>query len=97
MTNPPTTLIFCGWLKALTSRTRRTDDQGGITLPINRRTSIKDLIESFGVPHTEVGAILVDEEEVTFDHIVGHPKAITIMPLRPPVDVLRPSRLRPLP
>lgn len=36
------------------------------------RTSIKDMIESLGPPHSEVGLIVVDGVSVNFDHIV-HP------------------------
>ena len=36
----------------------------------DRRTSIKDMIESFGVPHTEVDIILVNGESVDFSYIV---------------------------
>lgn len=31
------------------------------------RTSVKDLIESFGVPHTEVDMILINSKSVSFD------------------------------
>ena len=97
MDNTPTTLFFSGWLKKLTQRTRRTDSQGRITLIIDRRTSVKDLIESFGVPHTEVGGIFVDEVEVAFDHIVDQANSIKVLPLKPPVDIFQPTLLQPMP
>lgn len=37
---------------------------------LTRRTSVKDLIESFGVPHTEVEVILVNGNSVDFSYIV---------------------------
>jgi uncharacterized protein len=36
------------------------------------KTSIKDIIESCGIPHPEVDLILVDEEPVGFDHTVAN-------------------------
>src|SRR4029077_1658323 len=35
------------------------------------KTSIKDIIESCGVPHSEVDLILVDEQTVGFDHTLA--------------------------
>lgn len=96
MTNlPPVALHFHGWLKELTKRTKRSDNL--LRYSLTRRTSIKDLIESFGVPHTEVGRIQVDQEIVTFHHIIGNQSKVEIFPLYPPVNVLTPSTLRPYP
>ena len=91
----PVTLHFHGWLATLIKRARRSN--GPLTPPLNRRTSIKDLIESFGVPHTEVGSIQVNRQAVTFDHIIAKKSFVEIFPLCPPVNVLVPSLLRPTP
>ncbi len=91
----PVTLHFHGWLTTLLKRVRRSN--GPLTPPLDRRTSIKDLIESFGVPHTEVGLIQVNQQSVTFDHIIVEKSFVEIFPLRPPVNVLVPSLLRPIP
>ena len=40
-----------------------------ISYLLNRRTSIKDIIESLGVPHTEVGSISTGDVQLGFDHI----------------------------
>jgi uncharacterized protein with PIN domain len=59
--------------------------------------SIKHWIEFFSVPHTEVGAVWVQEKEVDFSY---QPKAgdrIEVHSLLGPVDVTKPSRLRPEP
>jgi uncharacterized protein with PIN domain len=91
----PVTLHFHGWLKVLAGRTRR-----GEELPtpfFTRRTSTKNLIESFGVPHTEIGGIRADCGNVTFDHVIEHRTRLDISPLCPPVNVLAPSTLRPEP
>src|SRR5215469_10638028 len=63
--------------------------------------SVKDVIESLGVPHTEVGLILVNSEPVKFTHLVRNSDYISVYPtftsldlfsllqLRPPLDDIR--------
>jgi hypothetical protein len=41
-------------------------------------TSIKDVIESWGVPHPEVDLILVDEQTVGFDHTVANDAKVEV-------------------
>ena len=41
-----------------------------VTAPIGEPRSVKDVIESVGVPHPEVALILVDDQPVDFDHLV---------------------------
>lgn len=89
----PVTLHFHGWLATLLKRVRHSN--GSLTAPLNRPTSIKDLIESLGVPHTEVGSIQINEQAVTFDHLIEKEGFVEIFPLCPPVNVLAPSLLRP--
>ncbi|MBL8161256.1 MAG: Mut7-C ubiquitin/RNAse domain-containing protein [Anaerolineae bacterium] len=59
------------------------------------RASIKDMIESLGVPHPEIELIVVNGAAVDFNHIVEpgdvviayppeHGVAVTALPLRPP-------------
>ena len=93
--NVSVTLHFHGWLTTLIKRVRRSN--GPLTPPLNRRTSIKDLIESFGVPHTEVGSIQINRQAVTFDHIIVKKSFVEVFPLCPPVNVLAPSLLRSTP
>ena len=68
-----------------------------IRLAPNRRASIKDIIESFGVPHTEVGKILVNGVEVDFSNIPRNSEIITICSISTPFDITRKTRLRPHP
>lgn len=68
-----------------------------VDYPLLRRASIKDIIESMGVPHTEVGRILIDREPVGFDFIPSDNHKCRIEPIQSPYDVLNPSRLRPRP
>jgi uncharacterized protein len=45
------------------------------------KTSIKDVIESCGVPHPEVDIIRVDEQIVSFDHTVAQDADIEVFPV----------------
>lgn len=63
--------------------------------------SVKDLIESFGVPHTEVELISANNEIVSFDYLVWNEDQIAVHPVSqsaetPPMSMLRPPVQRPL-
>jgi len=45
------------------------------------KTSIKDIIESCGVPHPEVDVILVDGQTVSFDHTVANDANVEVFPI----------------
>ena len=70
---------------------------GVIGYTLNRRASIKDIVESLGPPHTEIGRILVHNQPADFDYIPQPGQTIHIHPLQPPVDPGQPSLLRPRP
>jgi uncharacterized protein len=61
---------------------------------LTRRTSVKDLIESFGVPHTEVEVILVNGDSVDFSYIVQPDDHISVYPVFESLDVRPLIRLR---
>ena len=66
--------------------------------PLDRRASIKDVIEALGVPHTEIYALRVDGRAVDFGHVLDPDAPVSIVqaePARPPLDVTRPGILRP--
>ncbi len=65
------------------------------THELNRRTSVKDMIESFGVPHTEVEIILVNGESVGFSTIVQNGDHISVYPVFESIDVYPIIKLRP--
>ena len=67
------------------------------THDFERRTSVKDMIESFGVPHTEVEIILVNGKSVDFSRIVQDGDHISVYPLFESFDVSPLIRLRPEP
>lgn len=62
-----------------------------------RKASIKDVIESFGVPHTEVELILVNGIAVNFAYIVKDGDRISVYPKFESFDVTPLLRLRPKP
>jgi len=55
--------------------------------------SVKDLIESQGVPHTEVDLILVDGESVGFDRLVSGNARVSVYPTFESLDVSSVSKL----
>lgn len=61
---------------------------------LNRQASVKDVIESFGVPHTEVDVILVDGESVGFDYRVRDGDRISVYPVFERLDITPLLRLR---
>ena len=64
---------------------------------LKQRRSIKDLIESIGVPHPEVDLIIANNESVDFDHIVSHGEYISIYPAFTDIDVSPLKRCQPAP
>jgi uncharacterized protein with PIN domain len=48
---------------------------------LSERTSIKDVIESCGVPHPEVDAILVNGQAVGFDHTLVSDTEVKVFPV----------------
>jgi uncharacterized protein with PIN domain len=52
-----------------------------IERPLAEKTSIKDVIESSGVPHTEVDLILVDDQKVGFDHTLASDAKVEVFPV----------------
>jgi hypothetical protein len=60
-------------------------------------TTVKDRIESFGVPHTEVDLILVNGNSVDFAYRVQDGDRIAVYPVFEAFDISGLTRLRPLP
>jgi uncharacterized protein with PIN domain/sulfur carrier protein ThiS len=61
------------------------------------RTSVKDMIESLGVPHTEIELILVNGAPVDFSYIVQDGDQLSVYPIFETFDVTPIVRLRPAP
>jgi len=58
------------------------------------RRSVKDLIESMGVPHVEVDMILVNGTSVDFNYIVADGDRISVYPVFESLDISGVTRLR---
>ena len=75
--------------------------EGPVAVPVRGTRSVKDAIESLGIPHTEVGAVTVDGREVGWDHplrpgqrVRAHPVAAVpaelagiVLPPPPPTPI----------
>jgi len=61
------------------------------------RTSVKDLIESLGVPHTEVALILVNGKSAGFNYIINDGDDISVYPVFESLDISNVQHLRPKP
>lgn len=69
-----------------------------VVYPLTRRASIKDIIESLHVPHTEIGSIIVNNRQVTFGHIPQAGEQIFLHAFTATdADMTRPCPLRPGP
>lgn len=89
-------LIFYGDTKELLNKPCRSND-GVVKYPLNRQASIKDIIESLGVPHTEIGCLLLESTPKTFTFIPDGREEIHIHPLSPDLPVTSATLLRPNP
>ncbi|MDP4190814.1 MAG: Mut7-C RNAse domain-containing protein [Bacteroidota bacterium] len=61
------------------------------------RASVKDMIESLGVPHLEVDLILVNARSVDFSYLVSDNDEISIYPVFESFNIAEVSHLRPKP
>ena len=66
-------------------------------LNFRSQNSIKDMIESVGVPHTEIDLILVNGQSVDFSYIVQPDDHISVYPVFESLDISNVTRLRPKP
>lgn len=55
---------------------------------------VKDLIEGFGVPHTEVDLIVVNGESVAFDYAVRDGDRVSVFPVFESLDIASLTRVR---
>lgn len=71
------------------------DDPGGlVTRRFHVAGSVKDLIESCGVPHTEVDLVLVNGEPVTLSHRVADGDRVSVYPVFEAFDISAVTRVR---
>jgi uncharacterized protein len=64
---------------------------------VGPHTTVKDLAESLGVPHTEIDVVLVNGESVDFARRVASGDRIAVYPVFEALDVTPLNRLRPAP
>ena len=64
------------------------------THEFGQRASVKDMIESFGVPHTEIDLILVDGRSVDFAYIVRADDYVSVYPMFESIDIAPLTQLR---
>jgi uncharacterized protein len=62
-----------------------------------RATTVKDLVEAHGVPHTEVDLVLVNGEPVGFSHLVADGDRVAVYPVFEGLDIAGVTRVRPEP
>ena len=87
------TFIFHNYLREMLKKKHGT--QPSFLHHFDRNASIKDVIESFGVPHPVVGKLTVNGTEVGFDYILRDKDIVEASPLTPPVNPFIPTILRP--
>jgi uncharacterized protein len=86
------TIRFYAELNDLLSSERR---QVAFSQCFEGQRSVKDLIESLGVPHTEVDLILVDGESVGFSQLLRGGERIAVYPLFKALDISAMTQVRP--
>ena len=72
---------------------RKTD----FALTFEDKRSIKDAIESLGVPHTEIDLILVNGKSVDFQYIVRDNDRVSVYPVFESLNISKVTRLREFP
>jgi uncharacterized protein len=73
---------------------RRRSAQLTIERQLGERTSVKDVVESCGVPHPEVDLILVGDQPVDFAYVLDRDAAIDIYPVGSEVTFFPDNRLQ---
>ncbi len=76
---------------------RNLRNQNEVVYPLIRRASTKDIIESLHIPHTEIGSIVLNRTQISFQHIPVAGEHLFLYSFSPGTDVTRPSVLRPEP
>jgi uncharacterized protein with PIN domain len=61
-----------------------------------RKSSIKDLVESYNIPHTEIGKILCRNKELGFNYYPKQGDDIYVFGINKPVNVKEETKLRPV-
>ena len=65
--------------------------------PFFGRNTVKDAIEAYDIPHTQVDLILVNGHPVTFDYLLQPGDRVAVYPVFESMDITRVTPLRPQP
>jgi uncharacterized protein with PIN domain len=68
--------------------------RGIVQRALAEKSSIKDVIESCGVPHPEIDLILVNGQPVDFKYRLDHDAEVDVYPVASPPDLLPEKRLQ---
>ena len=60
---------------------------------LDKPRSVKDLIESLGVPHTEINIIIVNKRSVNFNYPVGPEDTLSLIHISEPTRLKTRSRM----
>lgn len=88
-------VTFCG--DTLDLLREKPDTGRTIAYPLVRRASIKDILEGLGLPHTEVGMIILNGREQLFEKIAMDGEHFEIYPLSSAMLSTMATTLRPTP
>ena len=91
---PMVTFRFYEELNDFLPRRRRKVD---FEIMFKGRRPIKDMIESLGVPHTEVDLILVDGKSVDFNYILQDKDRVSVYPVFESLNITNVTHLRKIP
>lgn len=78
--------VFLRFYEELIHFLRKEFSNTVLTKALDHRTTAKDIIESFGVPHTEVDLILVNGTSVDFNYHVDDGDSIDVYPISDSAD-----------
>ena len=67
------------------------------TQALKKERSVKDLIESIGIPHTEVDLIIINGESVDFNYLVKDGDHISVYPVFESLDISPLNHCQPTP
>lgn len=73
------------------------DRSGHVSIPVGAPRSVKDVVESAGVPHPEIALLLVDGASVGFGHLIHGGERIAVYPPFHAIDATAASRVAPPP
>lgn len=59
------------------------------------KDTVRNALESFGVPHTEVDLVLVNGDSVSFDRELKDGDAVSVYPVFESIDISQTTKLRP--